>query len=135
MVISTASAVTRVLAGRLVPPGGLRAGYRLAHLPIAAGFGVWAVSGGDAAFPLLIAAGMLFGAGYGAWLALGPALLAQTCASGRLGGALGTLAAAIGIGGVAGPVLTGPLLVAAPAALWLGSAAIALIAVAVLAKA
>jgi MFS family permease len=134
MVISTASAVTRVLAGRLVPPGGLRAGYRLAHLPIAAGFGVWAVPGGDTTFPLLIAAGVLFGAGYGAWLALGPALLAETCAPGRLGGALGTLAAAVGIGGVAGPVLAGPLLDAAPAAVWFGSAGITLVAVAVLAR-
>jgi MFS family permease len=134
MVISTASAVTRIATGGLVRPGGLGTAYRLAHLPIAAGFGVWALCGDATAFPLLLVAGVLFGAGYGAWLALGPALLAEICAPDRLGRALGTLAAAIGVGGVAGPVLVGPLLVAAPAALWLGSAGITLVAVAVLAQ-
>ena len=131
-VISAASALTRVVAGVLVRPNTLLAAYRLAHLPIGVGFLVWAGSGGAAAFPLLITAGALFGAGYGAWLALGPALLAEICAPAQLGRALGALAAAVGIGGVVGPVLVGPLLATAPAGLWLGSAVIALIAVALL---
>jgi len=131
-VISMVSAVTRIGGGWLATPASLPAFYRAAHVLVAAGFAVWALAGEAAALPTLLVVALMFGAGYGAWLALGPALLAATCPSDRLGRALGGLAAAIGFGGVVGPVLAGLLIDAAAPALLVGCALVALAAAAAL---
>jgi MFS family permease len=125
-VVSVISAATRIGAGWLARPASLPALYRATHVLVAAGFAVWALAGHAAALPTLLVVALLFGAGYGAWLALGPALLAATCPPDRRGRALGGLAAAVGVGGVIGPVLAGPLLDAAAPALLGGCAFIAL---------
>jgi MFS family permease len=126
-VISVVSAATRLAAGRLSLVATLPALYRAAHVLVTGGFVVWAAAtGGGATFTLLLAAAGIFGAGYGAWLALGPALLAEVCPPARLGNALGALTTAIGMGGVVGPALADPLVVSAPAGVWLGAAALAL---------
>jgi MFS family permease len=125
-VVSVISAATRIGAGWLARPASLPALYRATHVLVAAGFAVWALAGHAAALPTLLVVALLFGAGYGAWLALGPALLAATCPPDRRGRALGGLAAAVGVGGVIGPALAGPLLDAAAPALLGGCAFIAL---------
>ena len=126
VVVSATSAAARVGAGRLARPGTLPVLYLAAHVLVAAAFVVWAFAGWAAALPTLLAGAVLFGAGYGAWLSLGPALLAATCDPLRLGRALGRLAAAVGVGGVVGPVLAAPLLAAAPGVLFGACAVIAL---------
>jgi MFS family permease len=133
-VISATSAATRLGAGWLATPTTMRSLYRATHLLVAAAFGVWALTARAPfpAFPMLLLVAALFGAGYGGWLSLGPAVLAATCAPSRLGQALGTLASVVGIGGVIGPVLAGPLLETAAPALLLGCAMAALTAAAVL---
>jgi MFS family permease len=122
-VISATSAATRLAAGWLATPTTLRSLYRATHLLVAAAFGVWALSAQAAPFPalpMLLLVAVLFGAGYGGWLSLGPAILAATCPPSRLGHALGNLAAVVGIGGVIGPVLAAPLLETAAPAFLLG---------------
>jgi MFS family permease len=133
-VISATSAATRLGAGWLATPTTLRSLYRATHLLVAAAFGVWALTAQAPfpAFPMLLLVAALFGAGYGGWLSLGPAVLTATCTPSRLGQALGTLASVVGIGGVIGPVLAGPLLETAAPALLLGCATAALTAAAVL---
>lgn len=126
--VSAASAAARLGAGWLVTPRTLPSLYRACHLSVAAAFVVWALAA--AAPPMLFAAAVLFGAGYGAWLSLGPVVLASTCAPHRLGRALGTLASVVGIGGVVGPVLAAPLIATAPAASLGGCAVVALAAAA-----
>jgi MFS family permease len=128
-VVSATSAATRLGAGWLATPTTLPSLYRAAHLLVAAAFGVWALTAQAAplhAFPMLLLVAALFGAGYGGWLSLGPAVLAATCAPSRLGHALGALASVVGIGGVIGPVLAGPLLENAAPAFLLGCAMTAL---------
>jgi MFS family permease len=134
-VISATSAATRLGAGWLATPTMLPSLYRASHLLVAVAFGVWALTAQAAPFPavpMLLLVAALFGAGYGGWLSLGPAILAATCAPSRLGHALGTLASVVGIGGVIGPVLAGPLLEIAAPALLVGCAIAALAAAAAL---
>jgi MFS family permease len=92
---------------------------------------VWALAGPPTALPLLIAVAVLFGAGYGTWLSLGPAMLAATTDPRRLGRALGTYSTAVGIGGVIGPVLATPVLASTPTLL-LGTCVIVALGAAVL---
>ena len=128
-VISATSAATRLAAGWLATPTTLRSLYHATHLLVAAAFGVWALTTQATplpALPMLLLVAVLFGAGYGGWLSLGPAVLAATCPPSRLGHALGNLAAVVGIGGVIGPVLAAPLLETAAPALLLGCATAAL---------
>jgi MFS family permease len=113
-VVSAVSAATRLGAGWWATPAALPSLYRGAHVLIAAAFGLWALA---ESFALLLVVAALFGAGYGAWLSLGPAVLAASCAPGQLGRALGSLATVVGIGGVIGPVLAGHLLETAATAL------------------
>ncbi|HXV94138.1 MAG TPA: MFS transporter, partial [Pseudonocardia sp.] len=134
-VMSGASAVARLGTGWLGAPHRLLTLYRGCHLVLAAAFTVWALtgSGGAAAWPMLLVFAVLFGLGYGGWLALGPALLASRCDPRRLGRALGVLAALVGTGGVVGPLLAGALLTApGPPAVLAGCAALAGLAAALL---
>jgi hypothetical protein len=62
----------------------------------------------------------------GAWLSLGPVVLAATCPPQQLGRALGRLAAATGVGGVVGPLLSAPLLPGAQLPVLAGAAVLAL---------
>jgi hypothetical protein len=103
----------------------------LSHLLVSGGFLLWAITGPLAPLPTLLAVAVLFGIGYGAWLALGAALLAATRHPAHLGRALGSLAAAVGTGGVLGPMLAAPLfenaattLLAACSLIALGAAAV-----------
>ncbi len=123
-VISATSAATRLGVGWLATPATLPSLYRAAHVLVAAAFGVWALTAQAAplqAFRMLLLVAALFGAGYGGWLSLGPAVLAATCRPTRLGHALGTLASVVGIGGVTGPVLAGPCSRPPPLHCWSGA--------------
>jgi MFS family permease len=137
-VVSAVSAATRLGSGWLATPGTLPSFYRAAHLLVAAAFSAWALTAHVAASPtfpaflMLLVVAALFGAGYGAWLSLGPAILAATCTPARLGRALGALASIVGLGGVIGPVLAGPLLETSATALLIGCALTALAAAAAL---
>lgn len=130
-IISAVSATTRIGAGWLAAPRTLPRLHLAGHVLVAAAFVVWALAGPPMALPLLIAVAVLFGAGYGMWLSLGPAMLALTTDPRRLGRALGTYSTAVGIGGVIGPVLAAPLLVATPTLL-LGTCVIVVLVAAVL---
>ena len=102
-IVSAVSATTRLSAGWLATPRTLPRLHLAGHALVAAAFVVWALAGPMTALPLLIAVAVLFGAGYGTWLSLGPAMLAATTDPRRLGWALGTYSTAVGIGGVIGP--------------------------------
>jgi MFS family permease len=127
-VTSAVSAAARLGAGWLAAPGTLPRIFLGCHVLVAVAFAVWAVTGPAAAFPMLVTGAVLFGAGYGAWLSTGPAMLAATTDPRRLARTLGTYASAVGIGGVIGPALAGPALTTAPALVLGGCAAVATLA-------
>ncbi len=125
-VMSTMSATARLGAGWLATPRTLPRLFLTCHALVAAAFVVWTFAGPSTALPVLIAVAVLFGAGYGAWLSLAPAILAAATDARHLGRALGTHATAVGMGGVIGPVVASPLLASAPALVLGGCAVIAL---------
>lgn len=130
-VVSAVSATTRLGTGWLATPRTLPWLYLVSHGLVAAAFATWALAGRPTALPVLTGAAALFGAGYGAWLSLGPAMLAATSDPRHLGRALGTFASVVGAGGVIGPVLAAPLLGTVPVVALAGCAVVALGAAAV----
>lgn len=111
--LGAVSAAARIAIGLLGGRVRLLDLYRACHLLMMVAFLLWAFTGRTAALPLLIGFAVLFGLGYGGWLALGPALLAALCPARRLGRALGTLGTIGGLAGFAGPLLAAPLFTAA----------------------
>lgn len=131
-IVSGVSAVARLVVAWLVTPHRLHTLYSVAHLIAAVAFAVWAAAGPGTAPVLLVAFAVVFGIGYGGWMALSPALLAGSVERSRLGRAQGTLAAVNGIGGAVGPLLATPVLATAPRPALLGAASVALVAAALL---
>jgi MFS family permease len=127
-IISGVSAVARLGVAWVVAPHRLNALFRAAHLIVVLAFVVWATAGPGMGPVPLVAFAVVFGIGYGGWMALSPALLAAAAQRGRLGRAQGTLAAVNGIGGAVGPLLATPLLADAPRPALLGAAAVVLVA-------
>jgi MFS family permease len=131
-VVSVMSATARLGAGWLATPRTLPRLFLAGHALVAAAFAAWALAGPSTALPLLVGVAVLFGTGYGVWLSLAPAILAASTDPRHLGRTLGTHARALGIGGVAGPVLASPLLETTPALTLGGCAVLALVAALVL---
>jgi hypothetical protein len=127
-IASAVSAAARLGAGWLATPRTLPRLFLAAHGLVAVAFAAWALAGPSTALPLLAGVAVLFGAGYGAWLSLGPAVLAASVGPRHLGRTLGTHALVVGSGGVVGPVLASPLLAVAPALTLAGCAVVALVA-------
>ncbi len=75
----------------------------LAVQPLA--FVVWLVAGGR--YPLLVLFALMLGVGYGGFVALGPEVALGYFGVTGLGGIMGLIFLAFGIGGVAGPPLSG----------------------------
>jgi len=80
-VVCVFRAATRIGVGWLATPTRLPSLYRAAHVLVAVSFGAWALTApartSTLAMPLIVAT--LFGAGNGAWLSLGRAVLAARC--------------------------------------------------------
>ncbi|MEM9036598.1 MAG: MFS transporter [Actinomycetota bacterium] len=107
-VIGASSVVGRLglgaLAGRL---GELRL-YRMTVFVMAVSHLIWLVAG--ASHAALIAYAVVLGVGYGGFIAISPAVVAQRFGMEGIGGVLGAVYTSAGIGGLLGPPIAGVLI-------------------------
>ena len=107
-VIGAASIVGRLALGAVAGRLGLIHTYQGCFLAMGASFALWAVAGGSLA--VLVVFGAVLGLGYGGFVALGPAVVADLFGSVHLGGLLGFLYTSAGIGSAVGAPAAGALI-------------------------
>jgi len=103
-VIGAASIVGRILLGGVADRAGPLRGYRVSFLLVGTSFVLW-WAGDDPR--LLVAFAAVLGVGYGGYVALSPVVLAELFGVDRLGGLLGILLTANGVGSALGPPVVG----------------------------
>ena len=107
-IIGAASVVGRLALGPVADRIGLFRTYRLCFAAIGASFALWFWPGGG--YPALVIHALVFGMGYGGFVALLPGLVARRFGIGRLGGLLGILYTSHVLGAGLGPLATGLLI-------------------------
>ena len=103
-IIGAASVVGRIALGAVADRAGLLRSYRVCFLLVGVSFALWWF--GDGFWPLATFA-VVLGVGYGGFVALGPVVLADLFGVDRLGGLLGVLYTAVGVGSALGPPAAG----------------------------
>ena len=106
--IGTASVAGRLALGALAGPLGLLRVFQGCFLAMALSFVLWWVAGGSYAVLLLFA--IVLGVGYGGYVALAPAVVAERFGVERLGALLGVLYTSAGIGSAVGPPAAGAII-------------------------
>ena len=106
--IGTASVAGRLALGALAGPLGLMRVFQGCFLAMALSFVLWWVAGGSYAVLLLFA--IVLGVGYGGYVALAPAVVAERFGVERLGALLGVLYTSAGIGSAVGPPAAGAII-------------------------
>jgi len=106
--IGTASVAGRLALGALAGPLGLLRVFQGCFLAMALSFALWWVAGGSYAVLLLFA--IVLGVGYGGYVALAPAVIAERFGVERLGALLGVLYTSAGIGTAVGPPAAGAII-------------------------
>lgn len=107
-IIGAASVVGRLALGPVADRWGLFRTYRACFVAIGTSFALWLWPG--AAHPALLVHAVVFGVGYGGFVALLPVLVAHRFGTGRLGGLLGILYTSHVFGAGLGPLATGLLI-------------------------
>lgn len=107
-IVGAASVVGRLALGPVADRVGLFRTYRLCFAAIGVSFALWFWPGG--AYPALVVHAVVFGVGYGGFVALVPGLVAHRFGIGRLGGLLGILYTSHVFGAVLSPLATGLLI-------------------------
>lgn len=129
--IGMASIAGRLGFGALAPRFGLLALYRVSFLGLAMSFLIWMAA--DTSYLLLVVFALTLGVGYGGFISLSPAMIAERFGAVGMGGVLGALYTAAGVGGLIGPPLMGAIIdasghtAAQVAAFASGSAAVGLL--------
>ncbi|MCZ2826185.1 MULTISPECIES: MFS transporter [unclassified Modestobacter] len=103
-VIGAASTAGRLLLGLVAARTGALRAFQGCFLTMAASFLLWGAGGG---YGVLIAFAVVLGVGYGGFVAIGPAVVAERFGTTRLGGLLGVLYTSAGIGSAVGAPLAG----------------------------
>lgn len=106
-VIGAASVVGRLALGPVADRLGLLLTYRWCFLAVAVSFVPWLWSGGG--YPFLLAHAIVFGVGYGGFVALLPGVVAERFGLQQLGGLIGILYTSNAIGAGLGPLVAGLL--------------------------
>ena len=106
--IGTASVVGRLALGALAAPLGLLRVFQSCFLAVALSFLLWWVAGGS--YAVLLAFAVVLGVGYGGYVALAPAVVAERFGVERLGALLGVLYTSAGIGSAVGPPAAGAVI-------------------------
>jgi MFS family permease len=106
--IGTASVAGRLALGALAGPLGLLRVFQGCFLAMALSFVLWWVAGGSYAVLLVFA--IVLGVGYGGYVALAPAVIAERFGVERLGALLGVLYTSAGIGSAVGPPAAGAVI-------------------------
>ena len=104
-IIGASSVVGRLGLGALGSRFGATTLMQASFATMAASFAIWLVAGDR--YPLLVAFAVVMGVAYGGFIALAPAVTAGLFGTLGLGGVLGALYTAAGIGGLVGPPVIG----------------------------
>ena len=107
-IIGMASIVGRLALGAFAAKVGIIALFRWSCLALGLSFLIWLAAGTN--YPLLIAFAVVLGVAYGGIIALSPAVLAQLFGTVGMGGVLGALYTANGLGGLIGPPVMGRII-------------------------
>jgi MFS family permease len=127
--IGAASVVGRLALGAAANRIGVLRTYQGCFVVMAASFALWLGSPG---YPRLVSFALLLGVGYGGFVALGPAVVAELFGVQGLGGLLGVLYTSAAFGSAVGPPLAGVLISRSDGYLSTIVAALAIAALAVL---
>ncbi|MGY1846429.1 MULTISPECIES: MFS transporter [unclassified Blastococcus] len=103
-VIGAASTAGRLLLGLVAARTGTLRAFQGCFLTMAVSFALWGVGGG---YGVLAAFAVVLGVGYGGFVAIGPAVVAERFGTTRLGGLLGVLYTSAGLGSAVGAPLAG----------------------------
>jgi MFS family permease len=106
--IGTASVAGRLALGAVAGPLGLLRVFRGCFLAMALSFALWLVAGGS--YPVLLLFAIVLGVGYGGYVALAPAVVAERFGVERLGALLGVLYTSAGIGTAVGAPAAGAII-------------------------
>ena len=106
--IGTASVAGRLALGAVAGPLGLLRVFHGCFLAMALSFALWFVAGGSYAVLLLFA--IVLGVGYGGYVALAPAVVAERFGVERLGAMLGVLYTSAGVGTAVGAPAAGAII-------------------------
>lgn len=107
-VIGLASVVGRLGMGALAAHTSVFGLYRASELVLGLSFGIWLLAGNT--YLMLILFATVLGVAYGGFIALSPAVAAQIFGPVGLGGVLGLIYTAAGVGGLIGPPLMGAII-------------------------
>jgi MFS family permease len=119
-VIGVASVVGRLAIGALADRVGRVRTFQASFAVLAASFAIWLVGG---SWPWLLGFAVVLGTGYGGWIALQPTVLAEMFGMRGLGGLVGLVYTAAGVGALVGPPLAGVLVDATGGYRWAIAAA------------
>ncbi len=103
-VIGAASTAGRLVLGVVAARTGALRAFRWCFLTMGASFALWGLDGG---YGMLVVFAVVLGIGYGGFVAIGPAVVAERFGTTRLGGLLGVLYTSAGIGSAVGAPLAG----------------------------
>lgn len=119
-VIGVASVLGRLAIGAVADRIGRVRTFRASFATVAVSFVIWLVAG---SFPMLVAFAVVLGVGYGGWIALQPTVLAEMYGVRGLGGIVGLVYTAAGVGALIGAPLAGVLIDATGTFAWAIAAA------------
>jgi MFS family permease len=103
-VIGAASIAGRLVLGAVAARTGVTRAFRGCFLAMGGSFALWLVGG---SYWVLVLFAVVLGVGYGGFVAIGPAVVAERFGTPRLGGLLGVLYTSVGIGSAFGAPLAG----------------------------
>ena len=103
-VIGAASTAGRLVLGVVAARTGALRAFQWCFLTMGASFALWGLDGG---YGVLVTFAVVLGIGYGGFVAIGPAVVAERFGTTRLGGLLGVLYTSAGIGSAVGAPLAG----------------------------
>lgn len=106
--IGGSSIVGRLGLGAIASRVGVMRLYQGCFAAMAVSFAIWFVAGSSAA--MLVVFAVVLGVAYGGFIALSPAVAAQLFGTVGLGGVLGAIYTAAGVGGLVGPPAAGALI-------------------------
>jgi MFS family permease len=106
-VIGGASVAGRLGLGAMADRFGAIFLLKACYLVLAGSFAIWLAG---ASYPVLVAFALVLGAGYGGFVALSPAVIAELFGVNRLGTVMGILYTSGGVGALLGPPLAGMII-------------------------
>lgn len=121
-IVGGASILGRLALGAVADRLGRVRTFQLATVTMGLSYVLWMISGG---YGTLVVFAVMMGIGYGGYIALSPAVLADLFGLSGLGGTVGAMYTAAGLGALAGPPLAGSIIDSTGGYRWAVGAALA----------